>query len=112
MTGGIVTVLGPTGYNFGAGMTGGFAYVLDMERVFVDRYNMELVDIQRVTSESAESHKAFLKTMIADHARETGSDWANELLNNFSDYASRFWLVKPKAASLNGLLAQAHANPQ
>jgi glutamate synthase (NADPH/NADH) large chain len=112
MTGGIVTVLGPTGYNFGAGMTGGFAYVLDMERVFVDRYNMELVDIQRVTSESAESHKAFLKTMIADHARETGSQWANELLTNFSDYASRFWLVKPKAASLTGLLAQARANPQ
>jgi glutamate synthase (NADPH/NADH) large chain len=112
MTGGIVTVLGPTGYNFGAGMTGGFAYVLDMERVFVDRYNMELVDIQRVTSESAESHKAFLKTMIADHARETGSEWANELLTNFSDYASRFWLVKPKAASLTGVLAQARANPQ
>ena len=60
MTGGIVTVLGPTGYNFGAGMTGGFAYVLDMARVFVDRYNMELVDIKRVTSESAESHTAFL----------------------------------------------------
>ena len=112
MTGGIVTVLGPTGYNFGAGMTGGFAYVLDMERVFVDRYNMELVDIQRVTSESAESHKAFLKTMIADHARETGSEWAKELLTNFSDYASRFWLVKPKAASLTGVLAQARANPQ
>ena len=73
---------------------------------------MELVDIQRVTSESAEYHKAFLKAMIADHARETGSAWANELVTNFSDYASRFWLVKPKAASLTGLLAQAHANPQ
>ncbi len=112
MTGGIVLVLGPTGYNFGAGMTGGFAYVLDMDRKFVDHYNMELVDIQRITSESAESHKAFLKAMIKDHARETGSQWANELLTNFSDYASRFWLVKPKAASLNSLLAQARSNPQ
>ncbi len=112
MTGGIVTVLGPTGYNFGAGMTGGFAYVLDMERQFVDRYNMELVDIQRITSEAAESHKSFLKALIKEHASETGSPWANELLTNFSDYASRFWLVKPKAASLNGLLAQARSNPQ
>jgi glutamate synthase (NADPH/NADH) large chain len=112
MTGGIVAVLGATGHNFGAGMTGGFAYVLDMERQFVDRYNMELVDIQRVTSESAESHRVFLKSMIKDHADATGSAWAHELIDNFSDYASRFWLVKPKAASLSGLLAQAHANPQ
>jgi glutamate synthase (NADPH/NADH) large chain len=112
MTGGIVTVLGPTGYNFGAGMTGGFAYVLDLDRNFVDRYNMELVDIQRVTSESVESHRAFLKTMIRNHFNETGSEWAQEIISNFSDYASRFWLVKPKAASLNSLLAQAHANPQ
>jgi len=112
MTGGIVAVLGATGHNFGAGMTGGFAYVLDMDRQFVDRYNMELVDIQRVTSESAESHRVFLKSMIQDHADATGSAWAHELIDNFSDYASRFWLVKPKAASLSGLLAQAHANPQ
>ena len=112
MTGGIVTVLGATGYNFGAGMTGGFAYVLDMQREFVDRYNMELVDIQRVTSEATESHRVFLKSMIKDHAVETGSAWAHELVDNFSDYASRFWLVKPKAASLSSLLAQAHANPQ
>ena len=112
MTGGIVTVLGPTGYNFGAGMTGGFAYVLDMSREFVDRYNMELVDIQRITSEATESHRVFLKNIIREHVNETGSVWGQELINDFSDYASRFWLVKPKAASLSGLLAQAHANPQ
>ena len=64
MTGGIVAVLGAAGYNFGAGMTGGFAYVLDMEREFVDRYNMELVDIQRITAEATESHRVFLKNMI------------------------------------------------
>jgi glutamate synthase (NADPH/NADH) large chain len=112
MTGGIVTILGSTGYNFGAGMTGGFAYVLDMNRDFVDRYNMELVDIQRITTESTESHRAFLKSMISDHVKETGSEWGKNIINNFSDYASRFWLVKPKAASLSSLLAQAHANPQ
>ena len=112
MTGGIVTILGPTGHNFGAGMTGGFAYVLDLERNFVDRYNMELVDIQRVTTEALESHRAFLKSMIKNHVDETASPWAHEIMTDFDDYASRFWLVKPKAASLNGLLAQAHANPQ
>ncbi|MCS5587654.1 MAG: glutamate synthase large subunit [Porticoccaceae bacterium] len=109
MTGGIVTILGSTGYNFGAGMTGGFAYVMDTERNFVDRYNMELIDIQRVTSEALESHRGFLKTMIRDHARETGSHWAQHIFDNFSDFASQFWLVKPKAASLQSLLAQANA---
>ena len=112
MTGGIVAVLGAAGYNFGAGMTGGFAYVLDMEREFVDRYNMELVDIQRITAEATESHRVFLKNMIHEHVRETGSAWGQELISNFSDYASKFWLVKPKAATLNSLLAQAHDNPQ
>ena len=109
MTGGIVTILGSTGYNFGAGMTGGFAYVLDTERNFVDRYNMELIDIQRVTSEALETHCGFLKTMIQDHARETGSAWAQHMLDNFADFAAQFWLVKPKAASLQSLLAQANA---
>ena len=109
MTGGIVTVLGSTGYNFGAGMTGGFAYVLDTERNFVDRYNMELIDIQRVTSESLESHRSFLQTMIAQHARETNSLWSKEILENFSDYAPLFWLVKPKASNLQSILAQAYA---
>ena len=112
MTGGIVAVLGAAGYNFGAGMTGGFAYVLDIEREFVDRYNMELVDIQRITAEATESHRVFLKNMIREHVRETGSAWGQELISNFSDYASKFWLVKPKAATLNSLLAQAHDNPQ
>ncbi|WP_438894462.1 hypothetical protein, partial [Bacillus cereus group sp. BC325] len=50
MTGGLVCVLGETGVNFGAGMTGGFAYVLDEDRTFVDKYNHELVDILRVNT--------------------------------------------------------------
>ena len=49
MTGGVVVVLGQTGLNFGAGMTGGFAYVLDLDRKFVDLYNHELIDIHRIT---------------------------------------------------------------
>ena len=73
---------------------------------------MELVDIQRITTEATESHRVFLKKMITDHVSETGSQWGQHILDNFSDFAPRFWLVKPKAASLSSLLAQAHANPQ
>ncbi|HTD13516.1 MAG TPA: glutamate synthase large subunit, partial [Steroidobacteraceae bacterium] len=56
MTGGAVCVLGRTGVNFGAGFTGGFAYVLDLERNFVDRYNHELIDISRLHPEAMQSH--------------------------------------------------------
>ena len=56
MTGGVVVVLGPTGINFGAGMTGGFAFILDRDNAFVDRYNHELVDIHRLHTESMEAH--------------------------------------------------------
>jgi glutamate synthase (NADPH) large chain len=54
MTGGIVCVLGKTGYNFGSGMTGGFAYVLDEDNTFVDKVNHELVEIQRISGDSME----------------------------------------------------------
>ena len=49
-----------TGVNFGAGMTGGFAYVLDIDRLFVDRYNHELIDIHRINPESMEAAPASL----------------------------------------------------
>jgi glutamate synthase (NADPH/NADH) large chain len=69
MTGGCVTVLGETGVNFGAGMTGGFAYVLDQQRNFIDRYNSELVEIHRVSSEYMEAHRTHLREIIAEHVR-------------------------------------------
>ncbi|WP_347331481.1 glutamate synthase large subunit [Marinimicrobium locisalis] len=104
MTGGMVAVLGRTGVNFGAGMTGGFAYVLDEDNSFVDRYNHELVDIHRVDGESLEAHRNHLRGVITEFARETESDWGQHLLDNFDDYVGRFWLVKPKAANLSSLL--------
>jgi glutamate synthase (NADPH/NADH) large chain len=61
MTGGCVLVLGRTGLNFGAGFTGGFAYVLDIERDFVDRYNPELIDIVRISTEGMENHLSHLR---------------------------------------------------
>jgi len=112
MTGGVVVVLGATGYNFGAGMTGGFAYVLDEERNFVDRYNMELVDIQRITSEATEAYRHNLESIIREFVLETGSAWGQQILDNFEHYVSSFWLVKPKAASLQTLLEHTRAEPQ
>ncbi|MEJ2603583.1 MAG: glutamate synthase large subunit [Gammaproteobacteria bacterium] len=104
MTGGVVVVLGRTGVNFGAGMTGGFAYVLDEERDFVDRYNHELIDIHRITPESMEAHLHHLRGLIERHAYYTGSAWGNELLEDFRSWLPKFWVVKPKAAELGSLL--------
>ena len=104
MTGGLVAVLGPTGSNFGAGMTGGFAYVLDQDNSFVDRYNHELVEIQRVHSGYMEEYRNHLHRVIEEFCRETNSDWGWRLLDDFPDYVGRFWLVKPKAADLESML--------
>jgi glutamate synthase (NADPH/NADH) large chain len=112
MTGGLVTVLGETGYNFGAGMTGGFAYVLDMDRTFVDKYNHELVDIHRINSEPMEAYRNHLRSVIAEFVEETGSKWGQEMLTNFSDYYRHIWLVKPKAASLGSLLDSTRQRPE
>ena len=106
MTGGLVTVLGSTGVNFGAGMTGGLAFVLDEDRAFIDRYNSELVEIHRVAAESMEAHRHFLRDNIREFVDETGSEWGAHLLENFEDYVGRFWLVKPKAADINQLLSR------
>ena len=104
MTGGVVTVLGDTGVNFGAGMTGGFAFVLDMERSFFDRYNHELIDIHRIHTESMEAHANYLQGMLEDHVRETGSEWGQHILEDLDDMLRKFWLVKPKASELGSLL--------
>ena len=104
MTGGLVTVLGPTGSNFAAGMTGGFAYVFDPDNSFVDRYNHELVEIQRIHSGYMEEYRNHLHQVIEEFCRETNSDWGWRLLDDFQDYIGRFWLVKPKAADIEGLL--------
>ncbi len=106
MTGGTVVVLGRTGLNFGAGFTGGLAYVLDLDRDFVDRYNHELIDILRVTPENLDNHRQHLTDLISAHARLTRSAWSACILDEFRDYLGRFWLVKPKAASLEALATE------
>ncbi len=105
MTGGCITVLGETGVNFGAGMTGGMAFVLDLNNEFVDRYNHELIDIHRLNGESMHSYRHFLRDIIEEYVEETDSKWAQSIIDDFYVISSRFWLVKPKAASLSELLS-------
>ncbi len=96
-------MLGRSGVNFGAGMTGGFAYVLDEERDFVDRYNHELVDIH---AHLARRHGELLAAPARPADRAPARDrqrWGKRLLDDFRDLVHKFWLVKPKAASLDAL---------
>ncbi|MEO1202619.1 MAG: glutamate synthase large subunit, partial [Pseudomonadota bacterium] len=104
MTDGVVLALGRVGVNFGAGMTGGFAYVFDMDRDFVDLYNHELIDIHRVSPESMEAYLHHLRSLIQAHVNETGSAWGTQILDDYRTFLPKFWVVKPKAAELGSLI--------
>ena len=104
MTGGAVCVLGETGVNFGAGMTGGVAFVLDQDRQFIDRYNHELIDTYRLMPEAMESYALYVQTMIENHYMATKSVRAQEILRDFADYLPKFWMIKPKASDLDTLI--------
>ncbi|MBI3786657.1 MAG: glutamate synthase large subunit, partial [Ignavibacteriales bacterium] len=93
MTGGTVVVLGQTGRNFGAGMTGGTAYVLDLFGDFEKKCNHTLVALQRV--EAFEDTK-FLQSLIHRHLEATNSNRAQEVLAKWSSYKMMFWKVIPK----------------
>lgn len=104
MTGGTICVLGETGVNFGAGMTGGVAFVLDEKRSFIDHYNHELIDTSRLMPEAMESYALYLQSVIEAHFAATGSAKAHEILQNFADYLPQFWMIKPKATDLDTLI--------
>lgn len=92
MTGGRVVVLGPTGKNFAAGMSGGTAYVLDAQRDFYTRLNKALVSMELVV----EKHDiAELRALIEAHAAATGSERAKEILAHFEQYLPLFKKVLP-----------------
>ena len=92
MTGGRVAVLGPTGKNFAAGMSGGVAYVLDEKHDFYRRLNKELVTMTPVT----EKHDAEeLRAMIEEHVKRTGSRRGAEILEHFSEMLPLFKKVMP-----------------
>ncbi len=109
MTGGVVVVLGMTGRNFAAGMSGGLAYVLDLEGDFAKHCNTAMVDLEPVLAESEQAARLsrdywpngkadepLLKGMIERHAAKTGSRRAQEILANWSEYRGKFVKIFPK----------------
>jgi glutamate synthase (NADPH/NADH) large chain len=93
MTGGTVVVLGGFGDNFGAGFTGGMAFLHDAENVFESKVNPETVTWQRVASAYWESK---LRGLIERHVQETSSRYAAMLLHNWGQTLGDFWQVLPK----------------
>ena len=96
MTGGEVIILGKTGINFGAGMTGGVAFVYDKEHNFVDKINPELIEIRRIDIDENEKPKLYLKKRLQEYLNATGSKVAEFILENFRSEVRHFWLVTPK----------------
>ncbi|MBB6214134.1 glutamate synthase (NADPH/NADH) large chain [Anaerosolibacter carboniphilus] len=87
MTGGVVVILGTTGRNFGAGMSGGVAYVLDEENGFRDRCNLDMVSIERLESPK---DVQLVKDLIHKHYLYTQSDKAKKILGHWNDYQKKF----------------------
>ena len=93
MTGGRVVILGATGKNFAAGMSGGIAYVLDEHHELYLRLNKQMVDMEAVT----ERHDAEeLRGLIEHHVRETGSPLGKRVLDRFEDYLPCFKKIIPR----------------
>ena len=95
MTAGVVAVLGSTGRNFGAGMSGGAAYVFDPDGVFKRRYNPELVTLE---TNLPEKDQELLRTLVEWHYQATGSARAREILDRFEELHPLFSMVVPKEA--------------
>ena len=103
MTGGVVVVLGKVGRNFGAGMSGGIAYVLDEDDKFKSLYNPEMIELEDINISDNQAHtenllindKDRLKSLIENHYRYTKSPKAKRILDNFENYLPKFIKVMP-----------------
>ena len=108
MTGGTVLVIGHTGRNFAAGMSGGIAYVLDEDGSFNERCNLSMVEIETLLSEGEQegkialdmwhlgrSDESIVRTFLDNHARYTGSAQAKRILENWAQYRSKLVKVFP-----------------
>ena len=120
MTGGTVVVLGQTGRNFAAGMSGGVAYVYDEDGQFASRCNTAMVELKPVLSVQEQEHQmdrgiwhlgetdeATLRRLLAEHNRWTGSKRARELLDHWDTARAKFVKVFPK--EYQRALAEIHA---
>jgi glutamate synthase (NADPH/NADH) large chain/glutamate synthase (ferredoxin) len=108
MTSGTVVILGPTGKNFGAGMSGGVAYILDATGKFNDLVNTAMVDVVRLQTE--DDHTT-LKGLIYEHLENTESLRAKEILANWETYAPQFWKVVPHAPAPLPIAVAKEATP-
>ncbi|PJI06693.1 MULTISPECIES: glutamate synthase large subunit [Clostridium] len=97
MTGGIAVVLGKTGRNFGAGMSGGMAFVLDENNDFEDKCNTEMVEI---TTDYDDADEKVLYDLIKEHYEYTDSVKAKKILENWDEYKAKFKKVIPTAYKL------------
>ena len=92
MTGGTVVILGRTGNNFAAGMSGGVAFVLDEHHHLYKRLNKELVECSELSSQK---DIELLRSLIAEHVAATGSEKGENILNHFDEYLPKFKKVIP-----------------
>jgi glutamate synthase (NADPH) large chain len=92
MTGGVVLVIGPTGKNFAAGMSGGIAYVFDETELFDTKCNLDMVDLESVWNREDRNR---LRTLLENHVRMTGSERARMVLNNWDALLPLFVKVMP-----------------
>ena len=133
MTGGVVVVLGPTGRNFAAGMSGGIAYVLDEDDTFQSRCNLAMVELESVQEEEDLMQREYnqggdlivhgrvdvmsdmtrfdaerLRQLIANHVKHTGSSRGREILDDWQTYLGKFKKVMPVEyrRALQELMAQ------
>ena len=93
MTGGTAVILGEVGDNFGAGMSGGMAFVLDSAGTFAARANRETITWQRLSSLHWETK---CRALIAEHALATDSKWSNAILDDWDRWRGAFWQIVPK----------------
>ena len=96
MTGGTVLILGKTGSNFGAGMTGGLAFVYDESNEFFEKVNRELVEAVRIDTDERDQEMFMMKKLLQKYYDETKSPKAKKILDNFRIEISKFWMVAPK----------------
>ena len=96
MTGGTVVILGETGIDFGAGMTGGAAFVYDRTKRFIDNLNTELVAARRIDVDDDNEGKLYLKKILVSYHNRTRSPKARFILDNYREELAYFWMVTPK----------------
>ena len=104
MTGGSIIVLGKTGNNFGAGMTGGLSFVYDEDNTFAKKINTESVEIAKLSEAMFIEHQKYLLKSLKEYYKDTGSYIAKSIILNFKEEINKFVIIKPRASDFKSLL--------